>query len=178
MLINTLIFIHLLFLNAAVNPVSAQSHSLIPRDDSGVNIAILTEPDGTYELAFSENGVTQGYLVETTPNSTYSYYFLALDASGLPVDPAALLGGTVSGVLQAEVQLATQVQQFGKALWDFLSCIGVGVSVLWAKCGSELMSCLEPGPLNYAVSCAPLIACLVANGVEEAETCLNMITGS
>jgi hypothetical protein len=172
MLINILIFVLPLFLNAVANPVSVQSHSLTPRDNSGVSVTILTNPDGTYELTFSENGVTQGYLVETTPNSTYSYYFIALDASGLPIDPTALLNGAVSNVLQLEVELASLAQQFGKAVWNFIACIGMEVYV---NCLGYAGTCLRSiSPVN----CAALIACAVANGATNIELCINGATSS
>jgi hypothetical protein len=168
MLINTLIFVLPLFLNAVANPTSAQSHGLIPRDNSDVNITIVTNPDGTYKLAFSENGVNQGYLVETTPNSTYPYYFIALDAFGLPINPTALLNGTVSHVLHLEKELASLIQQFGKGMWDFISCTGLEVYV---HCLGYASKCLLKVPISLG-NCAALIACAVANGVTNVETCI------
>src|SRR5438552_12971520 len=110
----TVFVLSLLVANAIASP-TPNSHILIPRDDSIVDINVLTNRDGTFQLTFSQKGVTQGYLIQNTPNSTYPYHFVALDGSGLGIDPVALLDGSLSDGPQLMFELASLAQQFGQA---------------------------------------------------------------
>src|ERR1700738_914023 len=135
------------------------------RSKGTYNVAILASPLFSlphhlpYKLAFSENGITPGYLLETTPNSTYPYYFIAVDASGLPIDPTALLDGAVSGISLLLMQLASVTHQFGKAAWDFFKCIGVGAVM---TCWTWFYSCLASGTLPWF--CDTGLACVRFTG--------------
>jgi hypothetical protein len=173
MLINLLFLLLSLFLHAASNPITLPSHSPTPRDASSILITLLTNPSGTHTLAFSSNNAITGYLVETTPNSTYPYAFLALDASSSPIDPAALLSGAVSTVLQPEMELAGLIQQFGQGVWNFIACIGMEV---YLQCLGFVGTCLKY-PITL-VNCAGLIACAVAVGGVNVEVCIAGAGGS
>src|SRR5438874_1909702 len=54
----------------------------------------------------------------------YPYHFVALDGSGLGIDPVALLDGSLSDVPQLMFELASLARQFGQAAWNFLMCLG------------------------------------------------------
>lgn len=174
MLFSTLLFLlHLLFLTTAATPTPSHLHSFIPRDGGGVDITVQTDSSGNFELVFSQNGAVQGYLVETTPNDTYPYFFIALDASGAPVDPASLLSDAVSGVLQLEMELANLVQQFGKAAWEFFKCIGWGAV---KACWGYFYGCLTSGTLPWF--CTTGLTCVAVYGVEALESCIGAATGA
>ena len=173
MLINTLLFVFsFLFLNVVTSP-TPQSHSLIHRDNSLVDVSVLIDPDGSFRLTFSVNGITQGYLIETTPNSTYPYYFIALDASGKPIDPAAFLKGAVSGIPQLMIQLANMAQQFGKGAWNFLMCIGWDIVT---NCLGYFWGCANKGTLLW--ECVTGLVCVAVHGANNVKACIGAATGN
>jgi hypothetical protein len=161
-----LFLLHLLFLTAAATPTPSPLKSLITRDDGDVEITAQTDSNGNFKLVFSQNGAVQGYLVETTPSDTYPYYFIALDASGAPVDAASLLSGAASGVLELEIELANLTQQFGKAAWEFFKSIGWGAV---KACFSFFWGCAAGGTLPWL--CVPGLACVAVYGAEALEAC-------
>jgi hypothetical protein len=172
MLINNLLFVFgFLFFNAVAIP-AAQSHSLTPRDNGSIVVTVSADPGGAYKLAFSENGVTQGYLVENIPNSSYPYHFIVLDASGVVIDPKTFVNDRDSGIPPQLMQLASVTQQFGQAAWDFFKCIGWGAAM---ACLGYFYSCLTTGTLPWF--CDTGLACVVVYGVTALKTCIDGATG-
>ncbi|KAJ9642931.1 hypothetical protein H2199_004453 [Coniosporium tulheliwenetii] len=115
------------------------------QDDPNVEITALILPDGTRKLAFWENGILEGYLIES---SNTSAPFIATDAFGAPIDPSEFLEaeeqdgeqdgsewgaapadvearGIISTLARLTVKFAGIFKKWDKRAWDFVYCAGV-----------------------------------------------------
>ncbi|EON68540.1 hypothetical protein W97_07798 [Coniosporium apollinis CBS 100218] len=150
---------------ASFNP-NELSKRLAEGAEVGIEVVPTLTDDKLRELAFWENGVLQGYMIEKPDDGnadTLDFYFTDAKGNVIDVDAEAddnALEKRALSWITIGIKLASIIRRWGPRVWTYFYCVGIGAV---SRCADTFLRCATMGQAPWTCPAGLLCVGSVAN---------------